>query len=227
MKYPVQCRAVLFDLDGTLLHTAPDLADAVNAMLNELGLSKLPEQTVANFVGKGAENLIHRSLTGSLTERADAALFDRAHDSFTQHYTRLNGQRAAFYEGVLEGLNDLASMGLKLAVVTNKPSRYTMPLLERTGILGRFVTVVSGDTCERKKPDAMPIAHACAQMGIETSHALMIGDSVNDAQAATAAGSLCWLLPYGYNEGNPIEQTPCDGYIQTIAQAAQLLRAAA
>ena len=79
-------KALIFDLDGTLLHTAPDLADAVNAMLVELGRETLPEQTVANYVGKGAENLIHRSLTGSLTERADAALFHRAHDSFRAHY---------------------------------------------------------------------------------------------------------------------------------------------
>lgn len=217
----------MFDLDGTLLHTAPDLADAVNAMLAELGRDLLPEQTVANYVGKGAENLIHRSLTGSLTDRADADLFHHAHDSFTRHYTRLNGERAAFYDGVLDGLNDLRQMGMQLAVVTNKPSRYTMPLLERKGILSRFVTVVSGDTCERKKPDAMPIVHACAQMGVQPASALMIGDSLNDAQAAQAAGSLCWLLPYGYNEGKAITQTPCDGYIQTIAQAAGLLRAAA
>lgn len=227
MKFPDTCRAVMFDLDGTLLHTAPDLADAVNAMLTELGRPTLPEQTVANYVGKGAENLIHRSLTGTLTDRADSDLFHKAHDSFTHHYTRLNGQRAAFYDGVIDGLNELASMGFKLAVVTNKPSRYTLPLLERTGIISRFVTVVSGDTCERKKPDAMPIVHACSQMGVNAAHALMIGDSLNDAQAAQAAGSLCWLLPYGYNEGKPIEQTPCDGYIQTIAQAASLLRSAA
>lgn len=226
-RYPSNCRAVLFDLDGTLLHTAPDLADAVNAMLQELGRSPLPEQTVANFVGKGAENLIHRSLTGSLTERVDDGLFHTAHDSFTRHYTRLNGARAAFYEGVLDGLQTLQQMGLHLAVVTNKPSRYTVPLLERTGLLQRFATVVSGDTCERKKPDAMPILHACQQMQVTPGEALMIGDSLNDAQAAQAAGSVCWLLPYGYNEGKAITQTPCDGYIHTIAQAAGLLRAAA
>lgn len=227
MQYPQVCRAVMFDLDGTLLHTAPDLADAVNAMLTELGFKNLPEQTVANYVGKGAENLIHRSLTGSLSERAEASLFHRAHESFTRHYDRLNGQRSAFYEGVLEGLDELASMGLQLAVVTNKPSRYTLPLLERTGVKNRFVTIVSGDTCERKKPDAMPILHACGQMGVAPGQALMVGDSINDAQAARAAGSLCWLLPYGYNEGNPISETPCDGYIDTIAQAARLLRSAA
>jgi phosphoglycolate phosphatase len=226
MMRPAVCKAVMLDLDGTLLHTAPDLAAAVNAMLGELGRPVLAESVVAGFVGKGAENLIHRSLTGSLTDRADAALFEQAYDSFTRHYDRINGQQSAFYDGVLDGLDHMARMGLQLAVVTNKPSRYTLPLLERSGLAHRFAVVVSGDTCERKKPDALPILHACRQMGVQPEQALMIGDSHNDAQAAKAAGSLCWLLPYGYNEGKPILQTPCDGYIETLAHAATLLGAA-
>lgn len=224
---PAACKAVLFDLDGTLLHTAPDLADAVNAMLADMGYAPLPEQTVASFVGKGAENLVHRSLTGTLTDRAAPDLFERAYGAFLAHYDRLNGARSVFYDGVLEGLDAMARLGLKLAVVTNKPSRYTDPLLDRVGIRSRFTAVVSGDTCPRKKPDPMPLLHACGQMGVDPAQALMIGDSHNDAQAARAAGSLCWLLPYGYNEGHPVSQTPCDGYVDTLAHAANCLRSAA
>ncbi|MCE2679837.1 MAG: phosphoglycolate phosphatase [Burkholderiales bacterium] len=224
VRFPQRCDAVLFDLDGTLMHTVPDLAAAVNAMLSDLGRAHLPQATVADYVGKGAENLVHRSLTGSLSEKAPGELFERAYEGFKHHYDRINGLEAQFYEGVLEGLDALQAMGLRLAVVTNKPARYTLPLLERSGLMPRFSAVVSGDTCERKKPDAMPIAHACAQLGVEASAAVMIGDSLNDAQAAKAAGSVCWLLPYGYNEGRAILETPCDGYVQTIAQAAELLR---
>ncbi|MCQ8897602.1 phosphoglycolate phosphatase [Limnobacter humi] len=214
-------RAILFDLDGTLLHTVPDLAAAVNAMLRDLALPELDEATVATYVGKGAENLIHRSLTGSLDGRADAALFEKANAIWHAHYEQINGQHAEFYPGVLEGLEAFAQAGLKLAVVTNKPERFTGPLLARSGIACYFSVVIGGDTFERKKPDPLPVLKACERLGVSPSEALFIGDSLNDAQAARAAGVPCWLLPYGYNEGRPIESTPCDGHINTLLQAAE------
>lgn len=216
-------KAVLFDLDGTLLHTAPDLAAAVNAMLADLGKPSLSESTVAHYVGKGADNLVHRSLTGSMNDKAPHAEFQAAMASWQQHYTAINGRHAVFYPGVKSGLNLLKQAGFKLAVVTNKPERFTFPLLERTGIAEYFQVVVGGDTCALKKPDPMPVKHACSLLGVSPTAALMIGDSANDAQAARAAGVDCWLLPYGYNEGRPVQETPCDGIIDTIEQAAQRL----
>ncbi|HEX4878461.1 MAG TPA: phosphoglycolate phosphatase [Limnobacter sp.] len=221
----MQTRAVLFDLDGTLLHTVPDLAAAVNAMLADLGKPSIPEEQVGVYIGKGAENLVHRSLTGSMTARASQAEYDQAMRIWQGHYTRLNGQGATLYPGVLDGLNALRAAGLKLAVVTNKPERFTHPLLERAGLDHYFQVVVGGDTCIEKKPSPMPILHACRVLGVEPKQALMIGDSHNDAQAAKAAGTPCWLLPYGYNEGLPVQNTPCDAYIETIAQAAERLLA--
>lgn len=221
----LSCSAVLFDLDGTLLHTVPDLAAAVNAMLTDLGKPTLDLDEVATFVGKGAENLIHRSLTGSLSGRADEALFKQANVIWHQHYEQFNGLKAQFYPGVKEGLQALHTAGFKLAVVTNKPERFTLPLLQRCGLAHYFPVVVGGDTCTRKKPDPMPVLHACDLLGVAPQQALFIGDSLNDAQAAKAAGLPCWLLPYGYNEGRSISETPCDGQIDSIFQAAQRLLA--
>jgi phosphoglycolate phosphatase len=204
-------QAVLFDLDGTLLHTVPDLAAAVNAMLVDLGKPVLPEETVAVYVGKGAENLVNRSLTGSMTEKASPELYAQAMANWQNHYTQINGNHSVFYPGVKEGLELLKNGGYKLAVVTNKPERFTKPLLERTG------------TCPVKKPDPMPVTHACKLLGVDPSQALMIGDSVNDALAANAAGVECWLLPYGYNEGRSVHETQCDGIVNTIEEAAQRL----
>ena len=216
-------KAVLFDLDGTLLHTVPDLAAAVNAMLADLKLPALEEAIVAQYVGKGAENLVHRSLTGDMNGKAPVDLFEQGMNLFQSHYDIINGRHAQFYEGVLEGLEAFAANGLKLAVVTNKPIRFTQPLLERTGIAHRFEVIVGGDTCIRKKPDRMPLDHACEAMGLVSGQALMIGDSHNDSQAARAAETVCWLLPYGYNEGKPVTDTPCDGIVQTLLEAAQRL----
>ena len=218
-----QIKTVLFDLDGTLMHTVPDLAAAVNAMLVDLSIPALDESVVAQYVGKGAENLVHRSLTGDMLGKAPPALFEQGMQLFQTHYDIINGQFAQFYEGVLEGLDAFDQLGMKLAVVTNKPARFTQPLLERRGIANRFQAIVSGDTCVRKKPDRMQLDHACELMGLHTGQALMIGDSHNDAQAASAAGSPCWLLPYGYNDGKPVTDTPCDGIVQTLLDAAQRL----
>ncbi|MDH4395340.1 MAG: phosphoglycolate phosphatase [Limnobacter sp.] len=217
---PQTLKAIFFDLDGTLLHTVPDLAAAVNAMLKDLGRNPLSEEVVATYVGKGADNLINRSLTGQADGIADSELFAQAKTIWEAHYHRINGQFAKLYPGVVEGLDLLASHGIQLGVVTNKPEAFTLPLLERTGLKALFKVIVGGDTCERKKPDAMPLLHACKVLGVEPAQTLMIGDSLNDAQAAAAAGIPCWLLPYGYNEGRDILSTPCDGHIDTIEEAA-------
>jgi phosphoglycolate phosphatase len=216
-------QAVLFDLDGTLLHTVPDLASAVNAMLTDLGKPELPEATVAMFVGKGAESLIHRCLTGSMTENAPPEIFAQALAHWQSYYSTINGNYSSLYPGVKNGLELLWQAGYQLAVVSNKPERFTQPLLERTGIAHYFTVVVGGDTCQAKKPDPMPVLYACGLLRVEPKQALMIGDSKNDALAAHAAGVECWLLPYGYNEGCSVLDTPCDAIVSTIEEAAKRL----
>ncbi|MDX1669083.1 MAG: phosphoglycolate phosphatase [Limnobacter sp.] len=215
---------VLFDLDGTLLDTVPDLAAATNAMLLELGYDPLPQPTIASYVGKGAENLIHRSLTGQMDGQVSSDLFHKAMPIWKRCYTEANGLHTEIYPGVLEGLDLLRDAGLPLGVVTNKPEEFALPLLSATGLSGYFQVIVGGDTCSQKKPQPMPVFHACNELEINPERTLFIGDSLNDAQAARAAACICWLLPYGYNEGNPVSGVPCDRFVQSIEEAAlQLL----
>jgi len=213
-------KAVLIDLDGTLLDSIPDLSDAANAMRIELGLPALPVDLVTTFVGKGVEHLVRRTLVGNLTDAdPDPALFEQGRAVFFRHYHAFNGKRAACYPGVIEGLQALRAQGLRLAVVTNKPEQFTLPLLERTGLAPYFEAVVSGDTCERKKPDPMPMAHACTLLGVAPQAALAIGDSGNDSLSAQAAGLRVLLVPYGYNEGHDVRTLEVDGIVSSLVEA--------
>jgi len=216
-------RAVLVDLDGTLLDTVPDLAAAVNAMLGELGRAALSERVIATFIGKGADILVHRALTGKLDGRADEALFDRGRHAFMRHYRRLNGHAAVVYPGVAGALTQLHRGDLRLACVTNKPREFTLELLARVGLLDRFEVVISGDDTAQKKPHAEPLLAACGRLGVAASDAVMIGDSENDLLSARAAGCRVILVEGGFNEGQPVASLPADAIVQTFAGAADLL----
>jgi len=215
-------RAALLDLDGTLLDSIPDLAFAANAMRVELGMISLREDVVATFVGKGVDNLVRRSLAGSL-DAADPSPeeFARAREAFYRHYHLVNGERAQVYPGVIDGLKRMRDLGLKLAVVTNKPTEFTLPLLQRTGLAGFFEAVVCGDTCERRKPDPDQVHHACDLLGVAVGEAVTIGDSINDAQAGRSAGTQVLVVPYGYNEGRDVRELDVDGIVATLVAAAQ------
>ena len=214
-------KAILIDLDGTLLDTIPDLAAGANGMLQELGAPTLPLETITTFVGKGTERLVIRCLEHDLVQLpSDPASVKRALEVFNRHYHAVNGREATLYPGVLEGLQAFRDQGARLAVVTNKPVEFTLPLLEFTGLAPWFELVVGGDTCERKKPDPMPMLHACEQLQCAPEQALAIGDSVNDALAARAAGITVLAVPYGYNEGMDIRTLDVDGIVAGIDEAA-------
>jgi phosphoglycolate phosphatase len=217
-------QGVLLDLDGTLLDTLPDLAGAANAMRQDLGLDTLPAAEIGHYVGKGVDLLVARAQAGNMaaTETQGEA-FERARQFFYTHYELLNGQHATFYPGVFEGLRAIQAMGIPMGVVTNKPTQFTLPLLERTGLAPFMQTVVCGDSCEQRKPDPAPIFLACQQLNCEPKLTLTIGDSVNDALAARAAGCKVLAVPYGYNEGNPVTALEVDGIVASIQAAAQWL----
>lgn len=214
--------AVLLDLDGTLLDTIPDLASAANAMRRELGLPALAQETIATYVGKGTENLVMRALSnnGTGTQPSEEEL-QHGLGIFERHYHARNGQEATLYPGALEGLQAFSRAGVKMAVVTNKPTEFTHPLLARFGIDQYMDHVVCGDTCERKKPHPMPLLHACGLLGVSPQEALAIGDSVNDALAARAAQIPVLAVPYGYNEGMDVRTLEVDDIVTSIAEAAE------
>lgn len=211
-------KAVLIDLDGTLLDTVPDLADAANAMLAELGRLTLPADTIRDFVGKGIPNLVGRCLgypgeSGAPDARAALVVF-------WCHYAAVNGRRTRIYPGVLEGLQALRRAGLKTACITNKAAAFTGPLLEATGLASLLDMTVSGDTLAEKKPHPLPFLHICAAFGIAPAEALVVGDSRNDVAGARAAGCPVFCVPYGYSEGEDVRDLGADAIVGTLEEAA-------
>ncbi|WP_269499797.1 phosphoglycolate phosphatase [Castellaniella sp. S9] len=216
----MQFTAILFDLDGTILDTIPDLADSANAMRQDMGLPPIAEDILATYVGQGFEHLVIRALSHE-GQPADVQTVMRGMARYRDHYRAFNGRRARLFPEALEGLQAFRDSGAKLAVVTNKLTEFTGPLLEQYGIAHFFDAVVCGDTCERRKPDPMPVQHACRLLDVKPGEALFIGDSINDAEAANAAGVRVLALPYGYNEGRPVQTLPVDAIVDSLVSAAQ------
>jgi len=216
-------RAVLVDLDGTLLDTVADLAAAINRVHADLGLPPRDPALIATFVGKGLPTMVRRALAGTLEGNVDEALFQRAWTLFDGHYAAESGRQAKPYPGAREGIDRMRAQGLRLACVTNKSERFTLELLRDTGFLEAFEFAVCGDQVTRKKPDPEPFLLACERFAVSPGEALVIGDSENDVQGARAAGCPVWCVPYGYNEGRPFESLACDRAVATLAEAAELL----
>lgn len=213
-------KAVLFDLDGTLVDTIPDIIQATNAMRIQLGLVALGDATITAYVGRGTENLVQRALAHDAPSPPSRTLFYQGLTLFKQCYHEVNGQQSVLFDGVLDGLQAFARTGVGMAIVTNKQTAFTLPLLEQTGLADYFDAVVCGDTCAEKKPHPMPLLHACELLGVAPELTLMVGDSINDAQAARAAGMAVVILPYGYNEGLDVRDLEVDDIVPTIAAAA-------
>jgi phosphoglycolate phosphatase len=218
-------RGVLFDLDGTLMDTASDIASALNRSFSERGLPSLPVSDVTRMIGRGGPMLIERAaevVAPALTHADREALLER----FYHHYGELeeSGKSdAAPYINVESTLRQLHGAGLRLAVVTNKHSRFAKELLQRFELSPCISVLVGGDTCERRKPDPEPLLFACQSLGILSEQALMVGDSINDVQAARAAAIPVVCVPYGYNEGRDPRTLPCDALIDTLADLPGLL----
>jgi phosphoglycolate phosphatase len=212
--------AVLFDLDGTLLDTAGDIALALARAFADHGHAAPPPEAVRRMIGKGAPILVQRAVAAqalALDAAGHAALVER----FFHHYGRLQALdecAAQPYPGAREALQALHAAGLPLAVVTNKQHRFACGLLERLELSAFLRLVVGGDSCERRKPDPQPLLHACSQLGVAPGRAWMVGDSVNDVQAARAAGMPVYCVPYGYNEGEDPRSLACDGLLESLAE---------
>lgn len=217
--------AVLFDLDGTLLDTAADIAEALNRALAERGWPPIAASEVQRMIGRGSPALMERAAAFQgrpLDEAAKAALLER----FFHHYEFLEASgefKAMPYPGAAECLRALHEAGLRIAVVTNKHERFATGLLKALALSGWVDRVVGGDSCPRRKPDPAPLLFACEQLGAAAAHALMVSDSINDVQAARGAGIPVICVPYGYNEGADPRLLPCDGFVESLADLPGLL----
>ena len=217
-------RAVIVDLDGTMLDTVPDFHIAINRMREELAMAPIGQDQIALMVGKGSENLIRSVLELDMGPAGVEARFDDAMAFYQRHYLSINGKHSRLYPGVIAGLESLKAQGLRLACVTNKPIAFAKPLLAQKGLAMYFEKLYGGDSLARKKPHPMPLLQVCTDFSLQPGQVVAIGDSSNDAEAARAAGCLVLTVPYGYNHGQPIHETDSDGIVDSLMDAASLIR---
>lgn len=216
-------RAAIFDLDGTMVDSVPDIHLALNTMKADFSLAEISMDTVRRLVGRGTEKLVRDTLSIDMGPEHVEKMLPAALTSFYRHYRMTNGCHSTVYPGVTEGLTRMRESGLKLACVTNKPAIFTEPLLAKKGLYAFFDLIYSADSLPRKKPDPLPMLMACQKFGIRPSQAVVIGDSINDGQAARAAGCSLFIVPYGYNHGKPVEEIDSDGIIPDFLAAANLI----
>ncbi|THC44344.1 phosphoglycolate phosphatase [Massilia sp. Mn16-1_5] len=218
-------RAAIIDLDGTMLDTVPDFELALNGMRADFKLAPIGQDVIKPMVGKGSEKLIRDVLALDYEAARIDACFEEAMAAYQRHYLAINGQRSVLYGGVIEGLQAMRDMGLRLACVTNKPIAFATPLLAQKGLSPFFELVYGGDSFPKKKPDPMPLLQVCSDFDLAPPSVVAIGDSSNDAEAARAARCYVLTVPYGYNHGRPVQSIDSDGIVNSLLDAAELIRA--
>jgi phosphoglycolate phosphatase len=224
LNFPIEIKAIAFDLDGTLVETLPDLHESAIRMLAQIGRPPESESTVRAFVGDGVDRLVKRLLTGTPDGDPDPALFEKAAENFRNHYASVLMRASHPFSGVVSSLKSLRACGFKLACVTNKPARFTKPLLEGLALSRYFDLILSGDSLPRKKPDALPLVHSAQVFGIDPAHLLMVGDSPVDTGSARAAGCPVFCVPYGYRGTLAVQELDCDAIVPTLSDLLDLIR---
>ncbi len=211
---------LLFDLDGTLIDSVPDLSKALNATLKELGLPTYGEVTIRGWIGNGAAMLVKRGLAGrrEIDREPEEALFRKAMEIFLERYAAVLNDATGLYPEVEETLEALKDRGYRMAVVTNKPSQFVGPILENLGIEPYFEHIVGGEDLPKKKPDPLPLLHTCEALDCRPESAVMIGDSSNDILAAQAAGIPVIAVAYGYSAGRPVEELGADAVVERFGE---------
>ena len=212
---------IIYDLDGTLIDSAPDLALAVDEMLQAMSLASVGVDRVRNWVGNGSRRLVERALrhAGAFGEAGpDSRLIDDALALFMAFYAQHPVSQTCRYPGVIECLKAQRERGIHQALVTNKPSRFIEPILEAMGLEGFFVHVLGGDSLAQKKPDPAPLLHIARALNVTAERVLMIGDSRSDVQAARAFGCRCLAVTYGYNHGEPVAALNPDHLLDSLEE---------
>lgn len=211
---------VLFDLDGTLVETAPEIRDAVNDTLQSLGLPPARLEQVADWIGHGTEQLLAQALAQACGRDAaamrDSSLWRAARPRFASDYERRCGTTSRLYPRARDVLAALGERGVRRALVTNKEQRFTLPVLRRHGLRASFDRVVCGDTLPTKKPDPAGVLDCLRSFGVGAERALFVGDSSIDVATARNAGVRVWALAHGYNMGRPIAAARPDRIIDGL-----------
>jgi len=197
----LSAKALLFDLDGTLADTAPDLTQALNRVLRELDCPEITLENTRNWIGNGMRRLLERALAGDGEKRSNPEFVDRGVALFEPFYAEAVWTDSVCYPGVVDGLAKLKRMGYKMGCVTNKPRSCTGALLEHSGLAYFFEVVVAGDDLVETKPAPAPLLYAADQLQVDPQDCVMIGDSRNDIDAARAAGMAVLVVTWGYHQG--------------------------
>ncbi len=215
-------KLALFDLDGTLVDSVPDLADAVDFSMQRLDLPPPGQDNVRLWVGNGTPMLVRRALAFTLnladTDAVPETLLEQALEYFNRHYQQHHANRTTLYTGARELLQHWFNQGINLALVTNKPAQFTQPLCETLDIARYFALMISGDTLRVRKPDPGQLVHACEALGIHQQDTVMIGDSVHDLHAARAASISAVCVSYGYNHGGNICEAGPDLLVDSLSE---------
>jgi len=219
-------QALLFDLDGTLVDSVPDIAVAIDRMLVSLQLPTAGEARVRDWVGNGAQKLVQRALAYGYDEPENAVIWahlTEAHKRYSDFYREKLAVHTRCYDGVVDALQHLHAAAMPLAVVTNKPEVFAVELLRELGLLPLFACVIGGDSVAERKPMAAPLLEAARRMGIDAANCWMIGDSKTDIHAARNAGMPVVAVPYGYNHGEDVRVFEPDALVESLADLATAL----
>ena len=211
----------IFDLDGTLVDTAPDFKNSINYMLNELNESEVSLEEIRNWVGYGARELIRRTVVDKNIPH-DEQRIEEMLKIFLLHYTHNIDDDSVLFNNVRNVLEFLKDNGIKLAVCTNKMERLSNILLEKLNVLHMFDYLVGGDSLRKSKPDPFPLLNICEKLNTEISDSIMIGDSLTDLKAGKGAGMPVVLVSYGYTDNKDI-YNEADLVINDFSQLKELV----
>jgi len=199
-------KLIIFDLDGTLVDSAPDLALSINLMLEYIGKNTFKEELIRSWVGNGAQTLVKRALSGSkeIQQDINEEIFYEALKIFLDLYKKNLCVKTELYPNVKETLKSIKNKNYIMTIVTNKPFDFVEPMLNALGLEGIFDLCLGGDSLNTKKPNPEPLLFVCEKFNIAIENTLMIGDSKNDILAANSANIQSIAVSYGYNYGEDI-----------------------